>query len=123
MEIRLYSVSKPDQYSRENFFELIFRKKFKEKVLNEYLPHILEEYQRIKDNDKVMKLYAMNLSNDDLVGIRTIWGSINFDHPSTFGTLAMNEEKKEAIIHGLKRFVRGKDIYKGWEGLDSPCTR
>ncbi|CAK9143436.1 unnamed protein product [Ilex paraguariensis] len=102
--------------SRENqsttpekkLFELTFDKKFKEKVLNDYLPHVLEEYQNIKDSDKVLNLSdgGMNIPGGKS------WGSIKFEHPSTFGTLAMNEEAKAAIIDDLDRLVSGKDVYK-----------
>ncbi|CAK9175116.1 unnamed protein product [Ilex paraguariensis] len=95
----------------KKFFELTFHKKFKEKVLDGYLPFVLEEYQKITNNDKVRKLYAMNLS-DDYGEIGRNWGSINFEHPATFETLAIEEKTKKAIIKDLDKFVSREEFYK-----------
>ncbi|CAK9143425.1 unnamed protein product [Ilex paraguariensis] len=111
---RFVSVEPQDRHTGEKrFFELTFDKKFKEKVLSEYLPFVLAKYKEIKDNDKEVKLYAMNCLYDyDEGGGGGVWGSVKLEHPSTFETLAMDKEMKKAIIDDLERFVKRKEFYK-----------
>ena len=109
----------------KRFFELSFKKKFKQIVLEEYLPFVLAKAKEMKDNDKVVKLYTRDFSSpnsdeDDSGGRgRGVWGSINLEHPANFETLAMDPEMKKMIIDDLDRFVRRKDYYnkvgKAWK--------
>ncbi|KAF2290791.1 hypothetical protein GH714_015476 [Hevea brasiliensis] len=57
--------------------------------------------------EKVLKLYTRL---DKYEGER--WKSVDFRHPATFDTLAMNLELKKAIIDDLDRFLARKDFYK-----------
>ncbi|XP_058203166.1 AAA-ATPase At2g18193-like [Rhododendron vialii] len=96
------------------FFELNFDKKYKDRVLDEYLPFVLAKSKEIKDSvNKVVKLYTRS-GIDDGHGCyrRGGWGSINLDHPATFETLAMDPELKKTIIDDLGRFLKRKDFYK-----------
>ncbi|CAN4080121.1 unnamed protein product [Withania somnifera] len=122
MKWRLVSVEPQERhgYSPEKrFFELSFNKKFKESVLNEYLPFVLTKAKEIQDNDRAVKLYTRDCpcgSDDDGYGYGGggggVWGSINLDHPATFDTLAMEPEMKKMIIEDLDRFVKRRDFYK-----------
>ncbi|KAA8531914.1 hypothetical protein F0562_006369 [Nyssa sinensis] len=97
----------------KRFFELIFNKKFNDRVLNEYLPFVLAKSQDIKDNDKVLKLYTRGgRGNGIMRDGEGIWGSIDLEHPSTFETLAMRPELKKAIIDDFDRFPKRRDYYK-----------
>ncbi|KAA8531913.1 hypothetical protein F0562_006370 [Nyssa sinensis] len=98
-------------HREKRFFELSFNKKFKEIVLNDYLPFVLAKSKEIKQNDKVVKLYTRDCLGDDDDG-GGIWGSIDLEHPSTFETLAMDTKLKKAIIDDLDRFVKRRDFYK-----------
>ncbi|KAM6556354.1 hypothetical protein CsatB_003373 [Cannabis sativa] len=40
------------------------------------------------------------------------WDSIDFWHPSTFETLAMDEKLKKELVDDLDRFVKRKEFYK-----------
>uniref|UniRef100_A0A2N9GGT8 AAA+ ATPase domain-containing protein n=1 Tax=Fagus sylvatica TaxID=28930 RepID=A0A2N9GGT8_FAGSY len=94
-------------------FELTFNKKFKDKVFDSYLPHILVRANAIKVEEKVVKLYNRDCPFDDEEGRgQGMWGSINLEHPATFDTLAMDPEHKKAIINDLDRFLRRKEFYK-----------
>ncbi|XP_010925278.1 AAA-ATPase At3g50940 [Elaeis guineensis] len=84
-------------------FEVSFHEKHKDKALNSYLPSILARAKAIKDEDKALHLY-MNEGDS--------WFQINLHHPSTFGTLAMEEELKRTVMDDLARFVKRKDYYK-----------
>lgn len=81
-------------------FELSFNKKYKEKVMDCYLPHVLKRGEEIEHKEKVVKLYNRG------------WGSINLEHPSTFDTLALDPELKKMIVDDLKRFLGRKEFYK-----------
>ncbi|KAH7858336.1 hypothetical protein Vadar_022637 [Vaccinium darrowii] len=88
-----------DGYRDEKcFFELSFNKKFKDRVMNEYLPFVLAQYKEIKDKDKVVKLYTRKRYHDSHGG----WSSINLDHPATFETLAMDPQLKKGIKDDLE---------------------
>ncbi|KAJ9172744.1 hypothetical protein P3X46_015954 [Hevea brasiliensis] len=95
--------------SEKRCFELSFHKKHKEKVLNYYVPYILEKSRKIKDEQRVLKMHTLN-NSPSYGGIK--WESINLDHPATFETLAMDPEAKKAVIEDLERFVSRKDFYK-----------
>ncbi|MFQ6623457.1 hypothetical protein Gotur_004057, partial [Gossypium turneri] len=43
---------------------------------------------------------------------RKVWDSINFEHPATFETLAMDPELKNAVMEDLNRFISRKEFYK-----------
>ena len=89
--------------------ELIFDKKFNDKVLNTYLPYVVERSKAIKEENKVLKLYSLDNFSDECEGP---WGSIDLTHPSTFDTLAMDPTLKEELIADLDRFVKRKEFYK-----------
>ncbi|KAG6766771.1 hypothetical protein POTOM_027944 [Populus tomentosa] len=95
-------------------FELYFNKKYKEKVMDRYLPHVLKRGKEIKDEEKVVKLYNRECPfNDEDGGDHGgMWGSINLEHPSTFDTLALDPELKKMIVDDLKRFLGRKEFYK-----------
>ncbi|KAF7150142.1 hypothetical protein RHSIM_Rhsim02G0006500 [Rhododendron simsii] len=107
-----------DHGDEKRFFELNFDKRYKDRVVNEYLPFVLAKSKEIKDSvDKVVKLYTRPRDyfyDDDGYRGGGIWGwgSINLDHPATFDTLAMDPELKKAIIDDLERFLKRKDFYK-----------
>ncbi|XVF15806.1 hypothetical protein REPUB_Repub09cG0188100 [Reevesia pubescens] len=89
-------------------FVLSFHKKHKDIVLNSYVPSILERAKAIKDEQRVLKMFTLNMQNYG--GIR--WESINLEHPATFETLAMDPELKNAVMEDLNRFVKRKEFYK-----------
>ncbi|GMQ09474.1 hypothetical protein CsSME_00052843 [Camellia sinensis var. sinensis] len=90
------------------FFELRFHKKHISKVIDEYLPYVLEKSKIAKDQKKTLKLFT--LSRDG--GGRTPWQSVNLDHPANFDTLAMDLDEKRTLMEDLKRFVKRKEFYR-----------
>ncbi|XVF17941.1 hypothetical protein REPUB_Repub10bG0168300 [Reevesia pubescens] len=89
-------------------FELSFHKKHKDIVLNSYVPYLLERAKAIKDEERVLKMFTLNMQNYG--GIK--WESVNLEHPATFETLAMDPELKNAVMEDLNRFVKRKEFYK-----------
>ncbi|KAL3577931.1 hypothetical protein D5086_019435 [Populus alba] len=79
---------------------LCFHKNNKEKVLNTFLPYVLERSKAIKNEKKVLKLQSLGNSR-----------GVNLHHPSTFDTLAMDPVLKKEIMDDLGRFVKRKDFY------------
>ncbi|XP_062076262.1 uncharacterized protein LOC133780928 [Humulus lupulus] len=107
---------KNNHSGEERFFELTFNKKFKDRVLDSYLPYVLFRAKSIRQEERFIKLYSRECSYDEVEdgGCRGggLWGSINLEHPATFETLAMDPDMKKKIIDDLDRFVRRKEFYK-----------
>ncbi|XP_062180617.1 AAA-ATPase At3g50940-like [Phragmites australis] len=85
-------------------FEVSFHKKHKEKALKSYLPFILTTAKAIKDQDRTLRIYMTEYSDE--------WSPIDLHHPSTFDTLAMDKRLKQSIIDDLNSFIKRKDYYK-----------
>ncbi|CAL5361734.1 unnamed protein product [Camellia sinensis] len=96
------------------FFELRFHKKHKSKVIDEYLPYVLEKAKIAKDQKKTLKLFTLNRDGRMMMGgrINSPWQSVNLDHPANFDTLAMDWDVKRMLMEDLKRFVKRKDFYR-----------
>uniref|UniRef100_A0A6N2LDA9 AAA+ ATPase domain-containing protein n=1 Tax=Salix viminalis TaxID=40686 RepID=A0A6N2LDA9_SALVM len=102
------------QSGEKRRFELSFNKKYREKIMDSYLPHVLKRAKELKDEEKVVKLYNREcpFNNEDGGDHGGMWGSINLEHPSTFDTLALDPELKKMIVDDLKRFLGRKEFYK-----------
>ncbi|KAI7985993.1 Protein HYPER-SENSITIVITY-RELATED 4 [Camellia lanceoleosa] len=94
------------------FFQLRFHKKHLSKVIDEYLPYVLEKSKIAKDQKKTLKLFT--LKRDGRMGgrINNPWQSVNLDHPANFDTLAMDLDEKRTLMEDLKRFVKRKEFYR-----------
>ncbi|GLT25273.1 hypothetical protein SLA2020_004120 [Shorea laevis] len=94
----------------KKFFELSFNKKFKDKVVNSYLSHVLARAKEIKEEAKLVKIYSRDCphgADDD-----GTWGSAILEHPATFDTVAMDPKLKKTIIDDLERFRSRREYYK-----------
>lgn len=87
-------------------FELSFHKKFREKVMNSYLPYVVQQWKDIRECKKTIKLHTIDYNGTDY------WGGITFDHPATFETMAMDQEMKKTLIDDLDQFIASKDFYR-----------
>ncbi|PKU82101.1 AAA-ATPase At3g50940-like [Dendrobium catenatum] len=94
------------------FFFLSFHKKHKDKALTAYLPHILQQFKNIKQEEKPIKIYTGNYENIYHGMTMDMWNGVNLDHPATFDTLAMDPDHKRSVKEDLERFVRRKDYYR-----------
>ncbi|KAJ7950425.1 AAA-ATPase [Quillaja saponaria] len=86
----------------KNMFVLSFDEKHREKVLENYIPYVLNKYKTMKEGEKVLKIHTRSGG----------WRATELKHPATFETLAMDPELKQAIIDDLDRFLRRKEFYK-----------
>ncbi|KAG7565229.1 ATPase AAA-type core [Arabidopsis suecica] len=93
-------------------YELSFRKKFKNMVLESYLPFVVEQAASMKEKIKTLKIFTVDSYSVE-------WTSVTLDHPSTFRTLAMDPEVKKNLVEDLDRFVQRKGFYgrvgKAWK--------
>ncbi|XVE82566.1 hypothetical protein DITRI_Ditri16bG0015800 [Diplodiscus trichospermus] len=87
-------------------FQLSFHKKHKDTVLGSFVPSILEKAKAIKNEQRVLKMFTLNMRGGKM------WDSINFEHPANFETLAMEPELKNAVMEDLNRFVKRREFYK-----------
>ncbi|KAL5760130.1 hypothetical protein ACOSQ2_018968 [Xanthoceras sorbifolium] len=94
--------------------ELSFDKRYMEKVVNSYLSYVMERSNALKEENKLVKLYALGHfgGEGNGGGPAGAWGSTNLDHPATFDTIAMEPSIKQALIDDLDRFVRRRSFYR-----------
>ncbi|XP_059439278.1 AAA-ATPase At3g50940-like [Corylus avellana] len=95
--------SPTDQSDARPKYVLSFDENHREKVIDSYLPHILNKYKAMKEGEKVLKHYTRASRS---------WESSELGHPATFDTIAMEPELKKAILDDLDRFLRRKSFYK-----------
>ncbi|XP_059294026.1 AAA-ATPase At3g28510-like [Lycium ferocissimum] len=97
-------------------YTLTFNKKHQDLVTGQYLKHVMEEGKAIEFKNKKQRIYSNDNGYSNWYGM---WNHINFEHPATFDTLAMDPKKKEEIINDLVAFSKGKDYYskvgKAWK--------
>uniref|UniRef100_A0A1S3ZTE2 AAA-ATPase At5g17760-like n=2 Tax=Nicotiana TaxID=4085 RepID=A0A1S3ZTE2_TOBAC len=95
--------------NEKRYFELSFNKQYKDKIMNRYIPFVLNKAKDMFHEKKVVKLHS-------LANILTYnskpWDSVNLEHPSTFDTLALEPALKKSIIEDLDRFLKRKDLLK-----------
>ncbi|CAN4079322.1 unnamed protein product [Withania somnifera] len=88
---------------------ITFSKRHREMVTGKYLKHVMEQGKAIQFQNRKQKIYSNTC----------MWRDINFEHPATFDTLAMDPKKKGEIINDLIAFSNGKDYYskvgKAWK--------
>ncbi|KAL4614585.1 hypothetical protein ACB092_07G064200 [Castanea dentata] len=106
-----FSEKGENRHDRQKFIELSFDKKFKNVVLDSYLPYVITTSETIKEEEKEVRLYSRDCRGCDDERYSG-WGSINLEHPATFEKLAMDPEVKKMIKDDLDRFVRRKELYK-----------
>ncbi|KAL8467592.1 hypothetical protein ACS0TY_031001 [Phlomoides rotata] len=103
------SVSKNQTFSfqpvntdEKRYYKLRFHNKHRSFITETYLNHVLKQGKEIKVRNRQRKLYTNNGSS---------WSHVSFEHPATFQTLAMEEEKKKDIVDDLLAFSKGEDFY------------
>ncbi|XP_050229421.1 AAA-ATPase At2g18193-like [Mercurialis annua] len=94
--------------AKKSPYWIVFDSQYMEIIKKDYLDHILKNYNALKAKEKVLKLYT-RFSNYQ----GGSWNAVEFHHPSTFDTLAMDPEQKKRIIDDLDRFMGKKEFYKG----------
>ncbi|XP_006353792.1 AAA-ATPase ASD, mitochondrial-like [Solanum tuberosum] len=95
------------------YYKLMFHKKYRDMVTDIYLEQVIKVGREIQMRNRKRKLYTNNGHS------KTTWSHIVFEHPATFGSLAMEAEKKQEIMDDLLLFRDSKDFYarigKAWK--------
>ncbi|WZY74670.1 hypothetical protein YC2023_021054 [Brassica napus] len=93
--------------------KLTFHRRGLEIVTGSYINYVVEEGISIEATTKKMKLFTNNPSlNWDTTSKKSLWRRIDFEHPASFQTLAMDPWKKEEVLSDLEAFRNGKEYYK-----------
>lgn len=92
-------------------FTLRIRRGDRDKLLPAYLDHILAAAADIRRRSQDRLLYTNSRGGAmDARGLP--WDPVPFKHPSTFDTLAMDPERKAAIMADLRDFADGTAFYE-----------
>uniref|UniRef100_A0A0D9V007 AAA+ ATPase domain-containing protein n=1 Tax=Leersia perrieri TaxID=77586 RepID=A0A0D9V007_9ORYZ len=91
---------------------LTFHQRDRRLVVDEYLPHVRRKGREILFSNRRRRLYTNNKSSDSYRFDYKAWSYTDFDHPTTFDTLAMDTAKKREIIDDLDTFRRNRDFYR-----------
>lgn len=84
------------------YYNLRFHRRHRSFVIETYLNHVFEEGKLIEVRNRRRKLYTNNGPS---------WSHVAFEHPATFGTLAMDPEAKRDVVEDLLSFSKNKDFY------------
>uniref|UniRef100_A0A0E0MNC4 AAA+ ATPase domain-containing protein n=1 Tax=Oryza punctata TaxID=4537 RepID=A0A0E0MNC4_ORYPU len=100
---------------KRRFYRVSFHRSIRKKVLNDYVPHVLEKGRAVIADKRQRCLFTNNPYGHS----PALWSNVVFQHTATFDTLAMDPTKKKAIIDDLEAFKKGKDYYgkvgKAWK--------
>ncbi|GJN09999.1 hypothetical protein PR202_ga28057 [Eleusine coracana subsp. coracana] len=97
-------------------YRLTFHQRHRRLVVDEYLPHVRNKGKEALDRDRRRRIYTNNIITDYTYQDDRVWNHIDFKHPTTFDTLAMDAAKKQEIIDDLDAFRNNKEFYArtGW---------
>ncbi|KAL6598650.1 hypothetical protein ACP70R_046349 [Stipagrostis hirtigluma subsp. patula] len=92
---------------------LTFHQRHRHLVVDEYLPHVRRQGREILFRNRRRRLYT----NNKMIQYASsyydkAWSFVDFDHPTTFDTLAMEPAKKKEIMDDLDAFRNNRDFYR-----------
>ncbi|XP_048539046.1 AAA-ATPase At3g28610-like [Triticum urartu] len=90
---------------------LTFHESHRRLVVDEYLPHVRRTGQELLSGNRPRRLYSIKELNYHS-GRDDVWSYVDFDHPATFETLAMNPAKKRMVMDDLDDFRNSRDYYR-----------
>ncbi|KAM0920101.1 hypothetical protein ACQ4PT_007751 [Festuca glaucescens] len=85
--------------------ELQFLRQHREFVHDSYIPHVIDEANRMRLTSRERRLYTNGEE------YQRLWTSHAFSHPSTFDTLAVDPALREEIRADLLRFASRREHY------------
>ncbi|KAJ4797447.1 P-loop containing nucleoside triphosphate hydrolases superfamily protein [Rhynchospora pubera] len=104
------TISFQPQDDERKYYLLTFNKRHRKLIEDEYLEYVLKEGDAATVSNRKRRLFTNNPISNSCQS--PIWSHVPFEHPSTFETLAMDPERKKAIIDDLVMFRDGKEFYK-----------
>ncbi|XP_010691090.2 AAA-ATPase At3g50940 [Beta vulgaris subsp. vulgaris] len=97
-----------DDSGSKKSFELSFDPRYKDMVLDSFLPLVvIKSYDYLIDMKKEIFLHTFTAMPS-----RYHWDRVSFNHPFTFDALALDPELKKSILDDLDMFLRRKEFYK-----------
>lgn len=102
------------------YYQLTFHKRYREMIAESYLEHVIKKGKEIRVKNRQRKLYTNGVTDRFWVYPKqSMWADVQFEHPATFDSVAMEPEKKQEIIEDLLNFSQSKDFYarigKAWK--------
>ncbi|CAM0905598.1 unnamed protein product [Alopecurus aequalis] len=91
---------------------LTFHERHRRLVVDEYLPYVRRTGQEVTVSNRPRRLYTNKKQRDYSSDREEVWSYIDFDHPTTFDTLAMDPAQKQNIMDDLEDFRNNKDYYR-----------
>ncbi|KAE8789860.1 AAA-ATPase [Hordeum vulgare] len=91
---------------------LTFHERHRRLVVDEYLPYVRRAGQEVTFGNRPRRLYSNKKELNYHSRRDEVWSYIDFDHPTTFDTLAMDPAKKQMIMDDLEDFANSKDYYR-----------
>ncbi|XP_078169152.1 AAA-ATPase At3g28610-like [Carex rostrata] len=101
-------ISSHHNMEERRFYRLSFNKRHRNLIENDYLEYVLTEGRAIMARKRQRRLFT----NNEGASRSMVWSHVDFEHPATFDTLAMEPERKKAIMDDLVIFREGKEYYK-----------
>uniref|UniRef100_A0ACD5UY81 Uncharacterized protein n=1 Tax=Avena sativa TaxID=4498 RepID=A0ACD5UY81_AVESA len=89
---------------------LTFHERHRRLVVDDYLPYVRRTGQDVTVSNRPRRLYTNKKHHDH--PREEVWSYIDFDHPTTFDTLAMDPDQKQNIMDDLEDFRNNKDYYR-----------
>uniref|UniRef100_A0A0E0E8C5 AAA+ ATPase domain-containing protein n=1 Tax=Oryza meridionalis TaxID=40149 RepID=A0A0E0E8C5_9ORYZ len=103
----------PQGAAERRCLRLTFHMRHRRLVVDEYLPHVRREGREVLFSSRRRRLYTNNkMSEYASYSDEKAWSYVDFDHPTTFQTLAMEPAKKKAIMDDLDAFRRSREFYR-----------
>ncbi|KQJ85594.1 AAA-ATPase ASD, mitochondrial [Brachypodium distachyon] len=104
----------------QRFYRLVFHRRHRDLVVDEYLPFVLAEGRAVTVRNRQRRLFTNNASGSwSPYRKKSVWSHVPFEHPATFDTLAMDPVEKDAVIDDLMAFRESKEYYakvgKAWK--------
>ena len=109
---KLHFVKEYNNRIVDSYFELSFDKGFENEVLESYLPDIVERYERIQNDNNVVKLFTRDNGPRGSHDQDGCWISVVLKHPITFEKFAVDPKQKEMLLDDLDRFLGRKGLYE-----------
>lgn len=107
------------QSDERRSFTLQIGRKDKDRILGKYLAHIQARAKELKREARDLLLYTNGKGRDSYYSHNRPWESVNFVHPASFDTLALDGDLKQRICDDLDRFVANEAYYqrvgKAWK--------
>jgi hypothetical protein len=104
----------------KRYYELTFHKKHKHKIFDQYLPHVMAEAKTLEIRSRYRKIYTNKSNSRDYEYRNRVWTPVVFDHPATFGTLALEPELKQDIMEDLQEILEGREVLQAsWAGVEA----